>query len=242
MINLHQSPGQRYNFLLDRIQFACDQSNRPISEVTLLGATKSKSFDVIKPFLDLGLNCIGENYLQDAIEKIQLVSNYKPSVEKHFIGHLQTNKIKKVLENFDLIQSVDSIKLLKELNKRIPQVFSDREVEKERYPVFMEVNLSGDENKSGCKPDELFDIINYITDETDFIQCKGLMTISPLNMVNSSALHNFFNKMHTLFENVQNSFPDCTVLSMGMSDDFEIAIEEGSTMIRIGTLLFGSRP
>ena len=170
-----------------------------------------------------------------------MLSTYKPSIQKHFIGHLQTNKVKKVLQIFDCIQSVDSIKLVQEIDKRFPQVAPSVKSAKEKFPVFVEVNLSGDTNKTGCNEDELFDIVNYISDQTQFVECKGLMTISPLNMVDEMALHNFFSEMNSLFEKVQYSNPNCSELSMGMSDDYEIAIEEGSSMIRIGTLLFGPR-
>lgn len=241
MINLNQSPKERWQFIQNQIQLACKRSNRSISDITLLGASKGQSLEHVKAFLDLGLNHIGENYLQEAEQKVPELSTYKPTIQKHFIGHLQTNKVKKVLQIFDCIESADSIKLIQEIDKRFPQVYLTPESGKDKFPVFIEVNLSGDDNKTGCKPVELFDIVNYISDQTQFVECRGLMTISPLNMVDEVALHNFFSEMHSLFEKVQSTHPNCSELSMGMSDDFEIAIEEGSTMIRIGTLLFGPR-
>ena len=240
MINFTQSPQERFQYIHDRISDACDRSNRSPSDITLLGASKGQSLDNIKQFLDLGLNVIGENYLQEAESKISLINSYKPTVQKHFIGHLQTNKVKKVLPLFDAIQSVDTVKLAKEISKRIPQVFDTSKLSTP-YPVFIEVNLSGDVNKSGCNPDEVFNLVEFITDQSPHVQCIGLMTISSLNMVKEVDLHKFFSDMRNMLDTVQNSFPSCKALSMGMSDDFEIAIEEGSTLVRIGTLLFGPR-
>ena len=241
MINFTQSPQERFQVVQDHILTASDRSNRSPSDITLLGASKGQSFDHIKSYFDLGLQLIGENYLQEAEQKIPLISSYNSSVQKHFIGHLQSNKVKKVLQLFDSIESVDSLKLVKEIDKRLPQVFSANELSLHPYPIFVEVNLSGDVNKSGCAPVDVNTIVGFIADQTTNLQCVGLMTISPLQMVQEADLHKFYSDMFKLSQDVQSSFPGCTQLSMGMSDDFEIAIEEGSTLVRIGTLLFGPR-
>ena len=232
MINFTQSPQERFQYIQDRIVDACDRSHRSPSDISLLGASKGQSVDTIKQFLALGLQFIGENYLNEL--------NY--SFQKHFIGHLQTNKAKKVLQVFNAIQSVESSKLIQEINKRLPQVFSESELKNSPYPIFIEVNLSGDVTKSGCKPDEVLPLLELIENQTSFIKCRGLMTISPFDMIDAADLHNFFATMTKLSDEVKSSYPHCKELSMGMSDDFEIAIEEGSTLIRIGTLLFGPRP
>ncbi len=242
MINFTQSPQERLQYIHDRITEACDRSHRSPSDITLLGASKGQSVDTIRQFLDLGLQFIGENYLQEAEAKILELNALDYSVQKHFIGHLQTNKVKKVLQVFNAIQSVDSTKLAREINKRLPQVFSEDELKNHPYPIFVEVNLSGDFTKSGCKPEEVLPLLDFIENQTSFIQCKGLMTISPFDMINESDLHSFFATMSKLSDEVKASYPSCNELSMGMSDDFEIAIEEGSTLVRIGTLLFGPRP
>lgn len=242
MINFTQTPQQRFQYLHEKIVAACDRSHRSPSDITLLGASKGQTIDTITQFLDLGLGLVGENYLQEAEQKIPLLTAHTSTVQKHFIGHLQTNKVKKVLPLFDAIESVDSIKLAREINKRLPQVFTEDQLKHKPYPVFIEVNMSGDATKTGCKPEEVLPLVEFIADQSPFITCQGLMTISPFDMINESDLHEFFASMQKLSDEVQASYSSCTALSMGMSDDFEIAIEEGSTLIRIGTLLFGPRP
>ena len=237
-----QTPFERLHYVNDRIQAACDRSHRSFTDITLVGVTKGHSFDRISPFLDLGsILDIGESYLQESEKKVPLISDHNPSIRKHFIGHLQTNKAKKVLELFNVIHSVDSLKLARELHKRSSQLFLQNPENFSSYPVFVEVNLSGDVTKAGCKPEDTFEIVQFLTDQAAHLQVIGLMTISPFDMVKDDDLHTFFKKMNSFKIKIQESFPKCSELSMGMSDDFEIAIEEGSTFIRLGTILFGPR-
>ena len=238
---LPQTPQQRLSFVKECILQACERSNRDISEVTLIGVSKGHSFDHIRPYLELEINDLGESYLQEAELKIPLLQEAKNNLTKHFIGHLQSNKAKKVLELFDYIHSVDSLKLAKELQKRASQLLKTDQNKFSSYPVFIEVNLSGDSNKSGCKTHELLPIVEFITHQASHLKAIGIMTISPLEMVNEQELHDFYRKTSDLSIQIQENYPDCKELSMGMSDDFTIAIEEGSTYIRIGTLLFGPR-
>lgn len=237
-----QTPYDRLRYVLDRIQAACDRSHRSFSDVTLVGVTKGHVFDDIVPFLDLSsLLDVGESYLQESEKKIPLISDHNPSIRKHFIGHLQSNKAKKVLQLFDTIHSVDSLNLIQELDKRCSQLLDSDQLKYSKFPIFIEVNLSGDPNKAGCKPEETVELVEKIVDQTEHLNTIGLMTISPLEMVAESPLHEFFAHLRTMKEEIEESFPSCAELSMGMSDDFEIAIEEGSTFVRIGTLLFGPR-
>jgi hypothetical protein len=241
MINLPHSPRERMDYIQDRIQSACDRSGRSISDVSLIGASKGHSFDHIRSFLDFGLTHIGENYLQESENKVHLISDFKPSVQKHFIGHVQTNKVKKVLQLFDYIHSVDSVKLVKEIDKRLLQMHSNSYQRDKNYPVFVEINLSGDKTKTGCNPAEAFSIVENIVDQTTNVECIGLMTISPFDMQLADIPSFYKNMVNNYFNEIHTSFPSCKELSMGMSNDFEPAIEAGSTYIRIGTLLFGSR-
>ena len=236
-----QTPYEKLRYVTDRIQAACDRSHRSFTDITLVGVTKGHPFDHISPFLDLNILDIGESYLQESEYKIPLISDHNSSIRKHFIGHLQSNKAKKVLQLFDSIHSVDSLKLISELDKRCSQLLELDHLKYSKFPIFIEVNLSGDPNKSGCKPEETFDLVQYVADQTSHLKAIGLMTISPLEMVDESSLHTFFAQLRTMKEEIEQSFPSCSELSMGMSDDFEIAIEEGSTFVRIGTLLFGPR-
>lgn len=236
-----QTPQQMFDTIQERMLQACDRSNRELSEITLIGVSKGHSFEHIRPYLDLPLGHLGENYLQEAEQKLPLLKQSKTSLQSHFIGHLQTNKVKKTLELFDYIHSVDSIKLASELEKRCNQLLSSNPSKFNKYPVFVEVNLSDDANKTGCTEEQVVPLLEYIEDESNHLDALGLMVISPLEMVKENDLHQFFKNANNFLQKVQESFPSCIKLSMGMSNDFEIAIEEGSTHVRIGTLLFGPR-
>ena len=230
----------RYTTIINRISRACTISNRSINEINLIGVSKGQNLDMIFKFIELGLLNIGESYFQEAVQKIPLLSETYPEVKKHFIGHLQTNKVKKVLQLFDYIHSVDSLKLVDELHKRIIQLTEEVIPITVPYPVFVEVNASGDLSKTGCSIDETFQILEKITDYSPYITGIGLMTIAPFE-ISETDLRSFYKSFYSHYQKVLYSFPECKFLSAGMSDDFEIAIEYGSTHIRIGTSLFGQR-
>lgn len=236
------SPQEKYNYVLERISKACAVFGRSEKEVTLVGVTKGQEIDLIKAYINLGLKNIGESYVNEAIDKIPRIFEINPNVNVHFVGHLQRNKVKKIIPFIDLLHSVDTFKLAKEIDKRIPQINSRSGLKiNDPFPIFVEVNLSREQSKFGCEPNKTLEIIEKIEDQLDHLSCKGIMTIAPFNAISNDALRQFYTEVKTHYELVLDHFPKCKQLSAGMSDDFEIAIEMGSTLIRLGTVLFGPR-
>lgn len=199
-------------------------------EVVLVGISKTFGLDRIREAIDSGLTDIGENRIQEAETKFPHISN----VRKHFVGHLQSNKVKKAIEIFDMIQSVDSLKLAKKI--------SDQCVEsRKQMPVLIEI-LTDEKKGFGIRPDELKDFLEEISLFKD-LRVQGLMTIGPY-FENPEDSRPIFKRMKSLFDSIQKlKIPNIEMryLSMGMTDDFRIAIEEGANMVRIGRGLFGKR-
>jgi len=191
--------------------------------VKLIAVTKTRTVEEINEAIRAGVNCIGENRVKEAEEKFNLLLK----VEKHMIGSLQTNKVKLAVELFDMIQSVDSLKLAKEIDKRCAAIHKV-------MPVLIEVNIGNEKNKHGINPE---DVKNFLLELSSLkhISVQGLMCVSP--MLEPEQVRPYFKKMKQLFDSIGN----LKWLSMGMSNDYKIAIEEGSNMVRIGTLLFGKR-
>lgn len=220
-------------YIHNRIKKACELSNRVESDVRLLLATKTVSPERIKIALDCGEKLIGENKIQELRDKdIELQGR---SVERHFIGHLQTNKIKDVLKYASCIQSVDRIDLAQKLDQRLQ--YEGRSID-----ILIQVNTSFEDSKFGVLPDDAIGLIKQVA-KYDTLNIKGLMTIGILSSNNESVRKCFWLlkeiQQKTIGENIDRV--DMAVLSMGMSGDFEAAIEEGSTMIRVGTSIFGTR-
>jgi len=201
------------------------------SSVTLVAATKTRSVEEIKEAIKAGIEIIGENYVQEAESKY---NELKEKVKIHCIGHLQTNKIKKAVELFDMIETVDSVKIAKEIDKRTTKIM----------PVLIEVNIAKEASKSGVMPEETIDLIKEISNlNLKNIKIKGLMTMAPY-FDDPEKDRPYFKEMKHLFDKIKAmSIPnvDMEILSMGMSDSYKIAIEEGATMVRIGTKIFGKR-
>jgi PLP dependent protein len=216
----------------ERINSVCAKVNRKPEEINLVAVTKTVDTERIKEGIANGIKIIGENRVQEAKEKYPAIGN---SVEWHMVGHLQTNKVKTALEVFSLIQSVDTIHLAEEIQKRASAI--NRIV-----PILIEVNTSGEETKYGLNPEELFSVITSIQAMPN-LSIQGLMTIGPgLAIENPEASCKSFQMLFELRNKVEGEFKlKLPYLSMGMSSDFEIAIEEGSNMIRIGTAIFGER-
>lgn len=192
--------------------------------VRIMAATKFHPIDKILPILaEKQIDLIGESRWQEAKEKLPLLP---AGIEKHFIGHLQSNKAKEVVEAFDVIESVDSVKIAEALNKAA-------QTYRKILSVFLQVNISDDPKKFGFKPDELSGVIAAVRN-LNSLKLVGLMAITAKQSVEATRAD--FKKMKAL--QVQFSLPE---LSMGMSDDYEIAIEEGATIVRLGTALFGER-
>lgn len=220
--------------ILNRIETACKRANRNPSSVTLIGVGKTMPAEKIRQAAQCGLKHLGENYVQEARDKKALLSD--TDLIWHFIGHLQTNKAKAAVGLFDWIQTVDRIELAKKLDR------ASSTLRTEPLPVMIEVNIGNEPSKSGIPPEEVEkfyrELLNF-----DGIVIRGLMVIPPF-FEDPEMVRPFFRKTKELLERLrQNSkFPEkLTELSMGMSHDFEVAIEEGSTMVRIGTALFGER-
>ena len=222
------------NFLdiKNRIEAAAIKSGRSADDILLLAATKTIDVDVINHAIDCGLSALGENRVQEFLSKIDSLS---PKADRHFIGHLQSNKAKDIVGKVSLIHSVHSVKLAK--------VIGDLSVKKGIVSdILLEVNIGNEESKSGFKADEVLDNLKEIS-KIEGVFVRGLMTIPPI-CDNNEKNRAYFKEMFNLFLDIQGKKIDNSsmdFLSMGMSDDFETAIEEGANIVRIGTALFGKR-
>ena len=204
--------------------------NKNPDDIKLVAVTKTATIEQVKEVISAGVKMIGENKVQEAQKKYQFFAN---NIEWHLVGHLQTNKVKFAVEMFDLIHSVDSIKLAKEIDKRSVQF-------RKITDILIEVNVSGEKTKYGIKPEEIEYFLKEIN-EFSGIRIRGLMTIAPI-VISKEEVRPYFRKLRELSEKI-NSISIKNVrmdyLSMGMTDDFEIALEEGANMIRIGRGIFG---
>ena len=212
---------------------ACRAAGRDPGEVLLCAATKMNDAEAVKAAVAAGVDCCGENRVQELVQKQPLGAYEGKPV--HFIGHLQTNKVKQVVGKVDLIQSVDRMELLACIEKQAAKLGLVQE-------ILLEVNIGGEESKSGFTPAEAMDTAAHMF-EYPHCRLKGLMAIPPIS-VESGGNSKYFAQMHQLLVDIRAKKydnVDMVCLSMGMSDDFADAIAEGSTMIRIGTAIFGAR-
>lgn len=224
---------ENYKIIKDNIAQAAIKSGRKPEDIKLLAATKTVSPVLINHAISLGVDLIGENRVQELLTKIDDIN--KQSTDIHFIGHLQTNKVKKIVGNVSLIQSVDSVKLAREI--------SETSIKKNIVTdVLVEVNVGNENNKSGVLEDYLEECVLNIC-EFKGINIKGLMTIPPI-CKNSLEVRKYFSKLYKLFVDIGGKKIDninMNILSMGMSSDYCDAILEGASMVRIGSALFGMR-
>ncbi|MBU1005541.1 MAG: YggS family pyridoxal phosphate-dependent enzyme [Nanoarchaeota archaeon] len=200
--------------------------------IIIVAATKTRSVDEIKQAIEAGIDIIGENYIQEAEAKS---NELKGKVKLHCIGHIQTNKAKKAVEIFDMIETVDSIKLAKEIGKRCQSL-------NKIMPILIEINSGKEPNKDGVMPEDAEQLIRDISTLKN-IKVKGLMTMAPF-FDNPEKDRPYFKLTKTLFDKIKALNPpniDMEILSMGMSDSYKIAVEEGANMVRIGTKIFGKR-
>jgi pyridoxal phosphate enzyme (YggS family) len=210
-----------------RIGDACRRSGRDPLAVELVAVTKTHDFSTVQAIIDLGVKTIGENRMQEIIQKMpHLTGNFR----LHMIGHLQTNKVGPVLEYAQCIQSIDREKLVSRIENLVTPG--------KKIDVLIEVNTSGEVSKSGCAPQECRQLCERVI-SGGVLQLKGFMTIGPLSG-DEYRVRAAFSQLRTLSEKCSDLLADAE-LSMGMSGDFEWAIAEGSTMVRIGSLLFGDR-
>ena len=223
---------QNYDYIMARIAEAAEKSGRKPEDIKFLAATKTVSYDIINYAISLGLKYIGENKVQEIMDKYpQLPSD----IRWHMIGHLQRNKVKYIVDKVAMIHSVDSLRLAETIEK---------EAEKKDVvvPILIEVNVAQEESKFGLKPEEVLPFIEQIA-SFPHIQIKGLMTIAPY-VENAEENREIFRELKKLSvdiaaKNINNV--TMSVLSMGMTGDYMVAVQEGATMVRVGTGIFGAR-
>ena len=215
----------------DQIKQAANANKRDPSHIKLLAVSKTKPVSDIVVAYAYGHRDFGENYVQEAVEKIQQMSSYS-DILWHFVGPLQSNKSKLITEYFDWMHSLDRIKIAKRLNEQ-------RRAHQSPLNVCVQVNIDDEQSKAGIAPSEVINFIEQLQ-PLSRIKCRGLMTI-PKADVSDTERRASFAKMQDLFSQCAQRFDNIDTLSMGMSDDLAIAIEYGSTMVRVGTALFGKR-
>lgn len=213
----------------ERLQRAAFKRKVSLKDITLVAATKTVPVPIIRRAHALGVAHFGENRLQEALKKIDALSS---DIHWHFIGHLQTNKVKNVLPLFKLIHSLDSIKLAGRIQREGEKI--DRKVN-----VLLQVNIGSEESKYGFHPSEVEEALTELAAYTH-LKILGLMAIAPF-LDDTEETRPFFRCLYGLFQQIQIPGVEMKYLSMGMSNDFEVAIEEGANMVRLGSILFGER-
>jgi hypothetical protein len=224
---------QRLEQVKERIRQAAESCNRDADSIRLVAVSKTIATDTVREAIEAGVTILGENYVQEARDKFNALVQYP--VSWHFIGHLQSNKAKYGVRLFDLIHSVDSLKLARELDKQAAKV------DKVQH-ILVQVNISGEDTKSGISADEAPGLIAEIS-QLKNIAVKGLMTMPPY-FYQPEKVRPFFAALRELRDRIKaQSLPHVSMdeLSMGMTGDFEVAIKEGATLVRIGTAIFGER-
>ena len=216
----------------ENIQKACDKAGRNRSEVTLIAVSKTKPVEMLQEIYDEGIREFGENKVQEMCEKMEVMPQ---DIKWNMIGHLQTNKVKYIIGKTSLIHSVDSLKLAEEIQKQAVKhdVTAD---------ILVEVNIANEESKFGISKDETIQMVKDIA-KLDHLRIKGLMTIAPF-VENPEDNRLYFREIKQLSVDINNQNIDnvsMDILSMGMTGDYMVAIEEGATMVRVGTGIFGER-
>ena len=231
--SIDQIIGDNLKSIYDSMNEACTLAGRSFDAVSLLAVTKTVDADRINAAIHHGVSQIGENHVQEYLGKLDLLN--LTNISAHLIGHLQTNKVKQIVGTVDMIQSVDS--------QRLAKAISDRSVDCGIVtPILVEVNIGGEEAKSGIEPDLTEELLWQIRDFPG-ISVRGLMTVPPI-LSTEKEKRQVFSKMYQLFVDIRSKNIDnisMLELSMGMSGDYREAILEGSTMVRIGSALFGDR-
>lgn len=222
--------------LWERIERSCGLAGRKREEIQLVAVTKLVSLDKIAEAVRCGITDIGESRVQESQDKIQTLRLEFPLLRWHIIGHLQRNKVNRAIEIFDLVQSVDSLKLVEVVNQRASKIEKVQD-------CLVEVKVSSEPNKSGLPPEELENFLEFCQNLKN-VRIKGLMTIAPY-FKEPNESRPYFARARRLFERffspvaLRSFLNNCQpILSMGMSSDFETAIEEGSNMVRIGSAIF----
>lgn len=225
------APRRALEEVRERIAAACARSGRPAGAVSLVAVAKGFPASSVRELFECGQRLFGENRVQEALQKIEEVG---PGPSWHFVGHLQRNKVRRAVGSFDLVHSVDDLDLALEIHRRAAAAGLVQ-------PVLVQVNLSGEASKSGASEADLFGLLERIAG-LDGLDLRGLMTLPP-PPARPEDSRPYFARLRRLREQAEArlgwKLPE---LSMGMSDDYEVAIEEGATLVRIGKALFGQRP
>lgn len=212
---------------------AARKAGRDPQEITLVAVSKTKPIELVEVAYNLGVTDFGENRVQEALPKIEHF--HPPALRWHLIGHLQSNKAGKVVEPFALVHSVDSLHLAQVLNRHAQE-------NGKRLPILLQVNVAGEASKEGMAPDETPELAGQIA-ALPALQIEGLMTIAPLAS-DPEEVRPVFRELRRLRDHLRAEVPASTWahLSMGMTDDYRVAIEEGATIVRVGRAIFGARP
>lgn len=216
----------------ERIASACQRSGRELSSVQLIDVSKTKPVDMLQEAYDNGERHFGENKVQELVAKYEQLPK---DIQWHMIGHLQRNKVKYIVDKVALIHSVDSVRLAEEIHKEAMKI-------NRRVPILIEVNVAGEETKFGVAPEEVEGLLREIA-PFEGIEVRGLMTIAPY-VTDPEENRQYFNRLKQLSvdiscKNIDNI--NMNVLSMGMTGDYEVAVEEGASFVRVGTGIFGER-
>ncbi len=225
---------ERLKVVQSKIEESATGAGRKVSEIKLVAVSKTHPAEVLREAIGAGAMILGENKVQEGVDKIAEIGREK--AEWHLIGHLQTNKARKAVENFDVIHTLDSLKLAKRLER------IGLEVEREDLSVLAQIDLADEDSKFGIKEKDLPELVEFLQ-SCECLRFDGLMIVPPY-FEKAEDVRPYFRKLREIRDNLneQNVFANgFGELSMGMSHDFEIAIEEGATLIRVGTAIFGQR-
>jgi len=215
--------------VLEKISKACAKGGRKVEEIQMVAVTKSVPIEIVEEAVRLGLKDLGESRVQEATIKSSFLQEKAPYLKWHLLGHLQSNKVRPAVKIFDFIESVDSVKLAANINQKAQELNKVQD-------CLMEVKLSEEPSKTGLAAEEVGKFLETCQ-SLSFIRIRGMMCLAPY-FEDKEMSRPYFARGRKIFEKYRAQFK---TLSMGMSNDFEIAIEEGSTQVRIGTALFGSR-
>lgn len=229
------SIGENYLEIVERKNRAAVRSGRNLEDVLLLAVTKLHTVEEIDQAISAGATDAGENRVQELLEKYDRTAE---PVRWHLIGHLQTNKVKNIIDKVVLIHSVDSLKLAKEISKRA--IAADKVMD-----ILIEINIGMEESKSGVPAEDVESLVKEIAAECEGVRIRGVMCVPPIGETPEDS-RPYFKKTKAIFDNLktldlpqERFLPD--TLSMGMSGDFEVAVEEGATIVRVGSSIFGKR-
>ena len=227
---MHEDIANRFANISNKIQAACQQAQRSEDEIKLIAVSKLQAVSVIEEAYSLGINNFGENYAQELAEK----SSACPSdIIWHFIGPIQSNKVRLIAKHANWVHSIDREKVAKKLNDAL-------EVEGKKIHALVQVNIDREESKSGILPEETVDFVNNLVAHYPNLMLEGLMFMPKIN-ASKKAKMNTMNKILNLQKSLLSKIPSCSHLSLGTSNDFEESILKGSTILRIGESLLGKR-